>query len=409
MKLIQPIEEDIKQPEFRSAREINAMKLIKVGVDASRVKSGGGVEHLLGILDIADPAEFGIGEIHVWAYKKLLDALPKKDWLIKHHPKALERSLLHQSWWQAVSLSKELEAAGCHLLFSAEASTFCRFKPMIVLNQNMLAYEDGVLALFGLGRDRIQQTLMYFVQRQAFRFATASIFLTQYAAEQVQRRVGKLRKTTCIPHGVAEIFKTTSPQTAWPNEFERAVRCLYVSPVLEYKHQSEVVRAVKALRDQGLNIELTLTGGGGRRALKILNGLLEQVDPNRCFVKVMRFIPNHDVARLVADADIFVFASSCETFGIALLEAMTIGVPIACSNRSSLPETLRDAGEYFDPQDPKSIARAIYKLVKNPTHRIEIAMRARVLAANYSWSRSARETWTFVAEVYRETSVRLNA
>ena len=123
----------------------------------------------------------------------------------------------------------------------------------------------------------------------------------------------------------------------------------------------------------------------------------------------MRFIPNHDIARLVADADIFVFASSCETFGIALLEAMTIGVPIACSNRSSLPETLRDAGEYFDPQDPKSIARAIYKLVKNPTHRIEIAMRAKVLAANYSWSRSARETWTFVAEVYRETSVRLDA
>jgi len=378
------------------------MSLLKVAVDASRVRSGGGVAHLLGILQITDPTEFGIEQIHVWAYQKLLDQLPDHPWLIKHHPLALERSLLHQSWWQARHLSQEIKQAGCDLLFSADASTFCRFKPMIVLNQNMLAYDPGVLALFGWGKDRFQQTLMYVVQRQAFRFAQGSIFLTQHARQQVQRRVGVLKHTARIPHGVADIYKQTSALASWPNDGERPIRCLYVSPVFEYKHQIEVVLAVQALREQGLSIELTLAGGGGRRALKMLARLLSQVDPLHRFVKVMDFIPNDQVATLIAQADLFVFASSCETFGIALLEAMTIGVPIACSNRSSLPETLQDGGEYFDPQDAQSIAKAISRLIQNPQLRAEKAARAKALAVQYSWARCASETWRFVADLKRD-------
>ena len=384
------------------------MRRIKVAVDASRVRSGGGVAHLLGILSIADPKEFGIEEIHVWAYKKLLDLMPDHDWLIKHHPAELEKSLLHQSWWQGTRLSHEIQQAGCDILFSADASTFCRFKPMVVLNQNMLAYDQGVLALFGWGKDRFQQTLMYFVQKKSFRFATASIFLTRHAAKQIQRRVGALSRTVCIPHGVAEVFKQTSSQAIWPNLGERPIRCLYVSPVFEYKHQNQVVRAVKNLRDQGLDIELTLAGGGGQRALKILNRLLAQVDPQRHFVKLIEFIPNSNVADLIAEADLFVFASSCETFGIALLEAMTIGVPIACSNRSSLPETLQDGGEYFDPQDPKAIAKAIDSLVRNPERRLQLANRAKALAQNYSWHRCAQETWSFISQTHSITSTRVS-
>lgn len=373
------------------------MPLIKVGVDASRVRSGGGVAHLLGILDIESPSEFGIQEIHVWAYQALLDMLPSRLWLIKHHPKELEKSLPRQSWWQASKLSHELKIAGCDILLSADASTFCRFSPMIVVNQNMLAYDQGVLSLFGWGKDRFQQTLMYFVQKQAFRFAIGTIFLTQHAATQVQRRVGQLNRTACIPHGVSQVFKQTLPRAIWPAQGERAIRCLYVSPVFEYKHQAEVVVAIKMLRDQGINIELVIAGGGGRRALGILRKLLLKVDPEQEFVTVMQFLPNDEVAQLVADADLFVFASSCETFGIALLEAMSIGLPIACSKRSSLPETLQDAGEYFDPQDSHSIALAISLLVNNGDRRRQIAKRAKELSSNYSWSRCARETWQFVA------------
>jgi hypothetical protein len=57
------------------------MTPVVVAVDASRIRSGGGVAHLLGILEIDDPAQFGIDNIHVWAYQKLLDQLPNRSWL----------------------------------------------------------------------------------------------------------------------------------------------------------------------------------------------------------------------------------------------------------------------------------------------------------------------------------------
>jgi glycosyltransferase involved in cell wall biosynthesis len=382
------------------------MALIKVAIDASRVRSGGGVAHLLGILDISDPKEFGIAEIHVWTYRKLSDRLPQRKWLMLHHPAALEKSLLSQAWWQATELTREINRVGCDILFSADASTFCRHTPMVVLHQNMLAYDEGVLALFGWGKDRFQQSLMYFVQRQAFRFAMGTIFLTQHAARQVQRYVGPLKCSICIPHGAADIFKTNVERPTWPIDGVRPIQCLYVSPVFEYKHQLEVVDAIELLREKGIDIELTLVGGGGKRALNLLNQLLKKKDPNRTYVKVLNFLPSECIVQQFSNADIFVFASSCETFGIALLEAMTSGIPIACSNRSSLPETLGDGGEYFDPEDPQAIADAIECIITNPTRRAEVVEKAKMLSNAYSWRKSARETWRFISDVYAVSATR---
>jgi glycosyltransferase involved in cell wall biosynthesis len=104
---------------------------------------------------------------------------------------------------------------------------------------------------------------------------------------------------------------------------------------------------------------------------------------------------------MMTQADLFVFASSCETFGISLLEAMAVGLPIACSNKSSLPETLRDGGEYFDPEDDQSIADAIERLIMDPVSRTNFAARGRALSQDYSWKRCADQTWSYLARVHQ--------
>ena len=123
-------------------------------------------------------------------------------------------------------------------------------------------------------------------------------------------------------------------------------------------------------------------------------------DPTGSFVEVLEFLPHGAIAKMIAQADIFIFASSCETFGIALLEAMAVGVPIACSNRSSLPETLRDGGQYFDPENVLSIAQAIEVLSTNSERRQQLAARAKQISQGYSWQRCAEQTWAFVAQTY---------
>ena len=161
-----------------------------------------------------------------------------------------------------------------------------------------------------------------------------------------------------------------------------------------------MVRAIKQLRDKGYNVNLAIVGGGGARAKKMLSQQIATSDPNGQFVTVDEFLPHNEIPQLIAQSDVFVFASGCETFGISLLEAMAIGVPIASSDRSSLPETLRDGGVYFDPENDDSIASAIEQLIIHPTLRVAKSQRAKALSAEYSWQRCADETWRYVAHTY---------
>jgi glycosyltransferase involved in cell wall biosynthesis len=380
------------------------MHKIKIAVDASRVRSGGGVAHLIGILNVDLIDQYGICEVHLWAYKELLDKIPDKHWLIKHHPMVTEQSIFKQLYWQATQLAEEIKAAGCQILFSADATTLCRFKPMVVLSQNMLPYEKAGVGMFGFSVERLRQQFLLEIQKRAFRYADATIFLTHYAAERIQLYSGSLMQYTCIPHGVGAEFKQATASSKWPENNEQTINCLYVSPIYEYKHQWVVVRAIKKLREQGFNISLTLVGGGGQRARKMLAQQIAISDPDHAFVSVMEFLPHEKIVEMMTQADLFVFASSCETFGISLLEAMAVGLPIACSNKSSLPETLRDGGEYFDPEDDQSIATAVERLIMNPVSRTKFAARGRELSQGYSWERCADQTWNYLAQVYQKLS-----
>ena len=64
-----------------------------------------------------------------------------------------------------------------------------------------------------------------------------------------------------------------------------------------------------------------------------------------------------------------------------------------------MPEVLQDGGIYFDPENADTIATAIERLIDDETLRISVAKRAKILSEQYSWSRCAAETWTFLRKV----------
>lgn len=378
---------------------------LKVAIDATRVKSGGGIAHLMGILNIDNIESHGICEVHIWAYRKLLDKLPEKKWLVKHCPKVTEQSLIKQIYWQAFKLADEIRRAGCQILFAVDASTFSRFKPMVVLSQNMIPFEEGFTSIYGYDKSGIHQRLILQVQKRAFKFSDAVIFLTQHAAKRIQIFTGTLKNYKCIAHGVDVVFKKTSPQKQWPTDNQTPIKCLYVSPIWEYKHQAEVVRAIKILRNRSYNVTLTLTGGGNREGQKLLLKQLQISDPECQFIEILKFIPHEEIPELIAQADVFVFASSVETFGITLLEGMSIGMPIACSNRSSLPETLQDGGVYFNPQEEESIANAVQMLIDDEHLRNKLSVRAKQLSLTYSWDECANQTWDYIRQTYQRLAL----
>jgi hypothetical protein len=219
-----------------------------LGIDASRNRSGGAKAHLRGILTEGHPLKYGIQKVHLWAFQSLLDYIPDQPWLVKHSPKELEQSLFTQLLWQATRLHSEITANGCDILFTTDASTLCRFSPMIVLSQDMLSYEPGVMKYFGYTKARLRLLAILLVQNLAFRFANGVIFLTKYASNTIQNSCGHLPRVACIPHGVGNNFKHAQTLMGWPETGERSIRALYVSNTEMYKHQWVVVRAIAALR-----------------------------------------------------------------------------------------------------------------------------------------------------------------
>ena len=75
-------------------------------------------------------------------------------------------------------------------------------------------------------------------------------------------------------------------------------------------------------------------------------------------------------------------------------EAMSLGCPVICSNTSSIPEVVGDAGEYFDPNDPESICAAIESVLESRTRRDELVTKGYGRCALFSWARCATETLT---------------
>ena len=162
--------------------------------------------------------------------------------MIKHSSQELQQSIIKQIWWQATKLSYEAKSVGCDIMFTTDASTFCRFKPMIVLSQDMLSYEPGAMKRYGYTKQRLRLIAILFIQNYAFRFSDGSnFFLHNMLQKVIQKSTGLLTRVKCIPHGVGLNFRSLQLDHTWPNDSIEPIRCIYISNTEMYKHQWVVV------------------------------------------------------------------------------------------------------------------------------------------------------------------------
>jgi glycosyltransferase involved in cell wall biosynthesis len=109
-------------------------------------------------------------------------------------------------------------------------------------------------------------------------------------------------------------------------------------------------------------------------------------------IRFVAWVSNAELEGLWSIARAFVFPSLYEGFGLPVLEAMARGVPVACSNASSLPEVAGDAALLFDPRDEAAIAEALQRLLSDPALAETLRARGLARARQFSWERTARLT-----------------
>src|SRR4051812_32548146 len=120
---------------------------MRVAIDASNLRGGGGITHLVGLLSAAAPEQSGVTEVIVWAPSATLQALPARPWLSKVKDPLLDKSLAHRLYWRRFRLP--LLAAGCDVIFSPGGGLGVSSKPVVTMFRNMLPFEPGERARYG--------------------------------------------------------------------------------------------------------------------------------------------------------------------------------------------------------------------------------------------------------------------
>lgn len=369
---------------------------MRLAIDASRCRSGGAERHLTGILNNLIIDETAFTSVVVWIPRSFRDKLPTSDWLDVRHPNLLMNNLFGELLWQAFSLSGLLKRLKVNILLTADASSLCFFRPAVVISQDLSSFEPEVLkSAAGIKHFRLQ--IIKWIQVFALRRAETCIYQSSYAHSVINRVVRSVRESAVIAHGVG------SPEPRWSSEkFLRKksdldkYKCLYVSPFAHYKKQLELVKAIRICQKQGLDLSLELIGGGKSVYTDLVFEEIAVARQEGCNITIKGFMEHEEVLTAMSDADIFIFPSVCETFGITLAEAMYIGVPIICAEASSLPDLLEDGGLYCDPNRPASISDCILETISNPIDTVNRAALARKISGKLSWQKASVETFEVI-------------
>ena len=373
-----------------------------LGIDASNIRQGGGVTHIIQLLNEAKPEKFGISHITIWCPKNLVKQLPSRPWLTIKVEHWLDRSLMVRLLWQQFILPKRLLHNLCDALLAPGGTLpiFCLI-PTITICQNMLPFEPSQVKLFGrFSLMRLKMFLLRLSHGRSFKRADGIIFLTDYAKNMVFNAIGEISgRFSIIPHGVEERFFQKPRKQIDFIEFNstRPFKLLYVSAIMPYKHQIEVAQAVYELKTEGFYIEVNFVGPPYKKYYDDFNKVRQKLDSKDEFIHYLGEKPFNQVHSLYQDADFFIFASSCENLPNILIETMASGLPIASSNLGPMLEVLGDAAIYFNPCDVKSIKESIRLSITNVELRRSLSNFGRQRAQNYSWNTTATQTLKFIS------------
>jgi len=207
-----------------------------------------------------------------------------------------------------------------------------------------------------------------------------------------------------IYHGVGEHFRVL------PQEKRDGVRARFLKPNEEAlllhvghtaarKNMETLLRAVAALRRQGLAVRLLRVG---RSLTPAQETLLDELGI-RSWVTQLPPQPNIALVPLYNAADVFVFPSFYEGFGIPLIEAMACGTPVVCSDWELFHEVCGKAALFADPYRPDAFAEAIAQVLTDHSLAATLSKRGLERAMMFTWEQTARKTLAVYHQMMEES------
>jgi len=370
-----------------------------LGIDATNIRSGGGVTHLIELLNINQISQFGFSKIIIWGSEKTLSLIAEKDWIQKEFPFSSYNNFFFRFYWQTFLLKHSARKCNCDLILVPGSTYLGNFRPFVTISQNMLPFENKELKRYGFSLMSLKLLILKLTQSLTFVNANGLIFLSEYAQKKIcNLLVLNPAKTIIIPHGINNIFHSF-PKIQYDLDhysINNKFKIIYVSKIDMYKHQWNVVKALRDLYYDGYPIEVTFIGGSYPSAFFKFNKEVKK-DPNYSnYINYVGELPYDKINTEIRKADLFLFASTCENLPNILLEGMASGLPILSSKFGPMQEVLYDSCLYFNPENYIDIKKSILEYILSKELRSRCANKTSILSKNYNWENSSKETFSYL-------------
>jgi len=270
---------------------------------------------------------------------------------------------LYFSWWASGSILPFIKAT-------------LSMKPIIVVaggNEAMLNYDSADGVPFGYLATPWYKKL---ATRICLRYATVILVVSKYMVNHVKR----LGASTPLV-----VYNCIDTKTFKPAECTKVfITTVFNSEkgVVKIKRGKVFIQSIPLILKEFPKQKFIIIGRKGN-AYKQLQHIVSNLHITEN-IEFIGHIDNSQIPKYLQKSKIYVQISECETFGIAIAEAMSCGIPVVTSKQAAIPEIVGNCGIYVDHNEPKSVATAIVNLLrKSESERKEIGLKARSRIIKY--------------------------
>jgi len=244
---------------------------------------------------------------------------------------------------------------------------------------------------------------MQTMTRLSARVADAIIVPSSAVRDDVVRTLGvDSSKISVVYEAAAARHRPVTAAECLPVRARYRVEAPYVLSVGSRepgKNRERLVRAMRDLRDSGIDRRLLIVGQPAWKH-DDEETLVDELGM-RDRVIFAGYVPDDDLPALYSACDAFAFPSLYEGFGVPVLEAMACGAPVVTSNVSATAEVAGSAAVLVDPRSTTSIRDGLRRALTDDGLRRDLATFGRARAAQFSWRRAADETYAVYERVAR--------
>jgi glycosyltransferase involved in cell wall biosynthesis len=366
-------------------------------INAYSARLGGGQTYLINLLKYLPAGD----DLSIFIFAPSTLELPKDSRIIRMQTRWPTTNPLARAAWEKLVFPFILRKLRADVLFCPGGVLGSTLPPgckSVTMFRNMMPFDKSVRSRMPLGMQRVRNWMLERVMLKSMSAADLVIFISEFARAFIERKITP-RSAVTIPHGISDHFRAVDPLTPRPAMLPDGPFILYVSRFEIYKHHLEVVKAYDSLSEAiKSKYKLVLIGESDSISGDAVRAFIE-ARKLESLVLLPGPVEYRQLPAVYRDAEVVLFASSCENCPNILLEALASGRPVLSSSVMPMPEFGGDAVGYFDPSKPEQIARAMTDVLCDPDKAARMAGLAQQQSQRYHWKDTAARTWQSIATV----------